>query len=265
MGRATSGAARCGRTGRRPAPVSSQPGASADQRQRPRALQARIGAGVMVMVNRGSHCLKALQPVPVGPSATTRPRQRPASHPAAPVLEAEEEAQLVTAAAEPLRTMVLVGMRPPPALRSSHAPVDVGLRGLLTSRRPTSQGRHGRPAQQRAAALDPFAAGRGTFSLRRTFVSLDRTIPDGLQRAGLGRHPHVLRHTFASGSPWPASTADDSGAGGWALEMVERYTQARLWAGSRRAVARNSPTLFTTPPAPRILVPSSARNPLPPP
>jgi integrase len=70
--------------------------------------------------------------------------------------------------------------------------------------------------------------------------------------------PHVLRHTFSSRLAMagvdPRTIQE---LGGWAsLEMVERYTHLSPThkAEAVERIARNSPTLFTTPSKPRKLV-----------
>ena len=239
----------------------------------------RVDAGVTVMVNRELACLKTLY------NRCREWGKYEGDNPAASVkalrespgrirfLEAEEETQLLAAAHEPLRTMILVGIYAGLLLLSEALTlrwVDVDLRrGLLTVQaayaksgktRTVPLNRILRAALEKLRERAPAGAehvfcredGAPYRSIRTTFLTACR-------RAGLKDvSPHVLRHTFASRLAMagvdPRTIQD---LGGWAsLEMVERYTHLSPThkAEAVERIAQNSTTLFTTAPKPRRLM-----------
>jgi integrase len=193
-------------------------------------------------------------------------------------LEHEEEQNLLAAAGEPLRTMVLVGIYAGLRLLSEALTLrwpDVDLkRGLLTV-----QAAYAKSGKTRTVPLNRI--------LRAALATLRQKAPEGVahrdgslyrsirttfhtacRRAGLKDvSPHVLRHTFASRLAMagvdPRTIQE---LGGWAsLEMVERYTHLSP-THKAEAVERlvlnpvlNSPTVFTPPEKSRIM---TVRKPL---
>ena len=197
-------------------------------------------------------------------------------------LESEEEAKLLAKAAEPLRSMIVVGihagLRPlSEGLTLRWADVDLR-RGLLTV-----QGAYAKSWKPRtvllnstvraalAARREEAAEGSEWVFARRDgspYRSIRTTFHTACKRAGLtDPTPHVLRHTFASrprdGGVDPRTIQE---LGGWAsLAMVERYTHLSPThkAEAVERIAQSSPTVFTTPPESRIMKrrkPASAKG-----
>lgn len=179
-------------------------------------------------------------------------------------LESEEEAQLLTAAPEPLRSLIVLDIHTGLRIRAEALTLrwdDVDLkRGLITV-----QAAYAKSGMTRTIPLDTSSReALEQLSQRRTceyvFAKTDGTpytaIWKGFQKACLqagltGLTPHVLRHTFAS----RLAMAGIDGRtiqelGGWRkLSMVERY--AHLSPNHKaEAIERISgnyfPTSFTT-------------------
>lgn len=181
-------------------------------------------------------------------------------------LEPEEETALLTTSAEPLRTIILVGIHAGLRIQAEALTLrkeDVDLR----RRRLTVQAAYAKSGQPRTVELNSvlrealarimerspgpyvFAKADGTpyNSIRTAFES-------ACERAGLTDvTPHTLRHTFASrlamAGVHPRTIQE---LGGWAeLEMLERYVHLspshKAEAVERLVVAGNFTTLFTTP------------------
>ena len=236
-----------------------------------RYKRTRIEAGVTVLVNRELAVLRALynrarewgKYEGDNPAARVKPlRESPGR---LRFLEHEEEEQLLAPAAEPFRTMVLVGVYTGLRLRSEALTlrwVDVDLiRGLVTVQAAYAKSGKtrsvplNRPLRAALAALRQRApvdaeyvfarpGGRPYRSIRTAFQTACRT-------AGLkGVTPHVLRHTFASRLAMagvdPRTIQD---LGGWAsLGMVQRYTHLSPThkAEAVERIARHSPSLAPT-------------------
>ena len=231
----------------------------------------RIEAGVRVMVNRELACLRALY------NRCREWDQYEGDNPAARVkllresrgrlrfLEPAEEAQLLAAAREPLRTMLLVGLHAGLRLRSEALTLrwpDIDLtRGLVTVQAAYAKSGAARsvplnrPLRAALTALRARTAGTDyVFTWRdgAPYGSIRTTFQTACRAAGLtGVTPHVLRHTFASRLAMagvdPRTIQE---LGGWAsLEMVERYTHLSPThkAEAVERIAENFPTLFTTP------------------
>jgi integrase len=179
----------------------------------------RVDAGVRVMVNRELACLKTLYNRCRewgkfdGDNPAAGIRQLRESPGRIRFLEVDEEEQLISAAAEPLRTMILVGIYAGLRLLSEALTlrwVDVDLkRGLLTVQAAYAKSgktrtvplnrilraaleNHRERAPEGAEHVFRQADGSPYRSIRTTFQTACR-------RAGLKDvTPHVLRHTFAS-------------------------------------------------------------------
>jgi integrase len=179
-------------------------------------------------------------------------------------LDADEEAKLLDAAAEPLRTIILVGIHTGLRIKSEALALqksDVDLeRGFLTVQ--AAYAKNGRTrtiplnSTVRAALATRLekAPGAFVFSKRdgRPLRSIRKPFRTACEAAGLTDiSPHALRHTFASKLAMagvdPATIQE---LGGWrSLVMVQRYTHltpAHKAAAVER-IAQNSPTVFTTP------------------
>jgi integrase len=244
-----------------------------------RYKRARIEAGVTVMVNRELACLRSLynrcrewgKYEGDNPAARVKPlRESPGR---LRFLERTEEAALLAAAGEPLRTMILVGIHAGLRLASEALTLrwaDVDLtRGLVTV-----QAAYAKSGKTRSVPLNR--------TLRAALAALRSRVPAGAayvfaQRGGAPYRsirtifgtacthagltdvtPHVLRHTFASRLAMagvdPRTIQE---LGGWAsLEMVERYTHLSPThkAEAVERIASNSTTLFTTPAASGMMV-----------
>ena len=248
-----------------------------------RYKRARIEAGVTVMVNRELACLRALYNrcrewgKYEGDTPAARVKALRESPGRIRFLEAPEEAALLAAAAEPLRTMVLVGVHAGLRLASEALTLrwlDVDLkRGLVTVQAAYAKSGKtrsvplNRPLRAALAALRERAPKGAEYVFARRdgspYRSIRTTFQTACTAAGLkGVTPHVLRHTFASRLAMagvdPRTIQE---LGGWAsLKMVERYTHLSPThkAEAVERIAQNSPTLFTTAPEPRILVPSKS-------
>jgi integrase len=237
-----------------------------------RYKRGRIDAGVTVMVNRELACLRALynrcrewgKYEGDNPAARVKPlRESPGR---LRFLEHAEEALLLAAAGEPLRTMILVGIYAglrllSEALTLRWADVDL-TRGLVTVQAAYAKSGKtrsvplNRPLRAALAALRTRTPAAGEYVFARPggapYRSIRTTFQTACRTAGLkGVTPHVLRHTFASRLAMagvdPRTIQE---LGGWAsLEMVERYTHLSPThkAEAVERIAQNSTTLFTTP------------------
>lgn len=234
--------------------------------------RARLEAGARVVSNRELAVLKALfnrclewgkyegaNPVR-GVRMTKEPRGR------LRYLEPGEEAELLGAAEEPLRTMILVGIHAGVRIRSEALTLrwaDVDLRrGLLTV-----QAAYAKSGETRTVPLNrPLREALGRLRMRggagefvfqrrdgRPYRDVRETFATARERAGLGRDvtPHVLRHTFASRLAMAGvDLRTIQELGGWSdLKMVERYAHLTPShkAEAVERIAVHSPTLITTP------------------
>jgi integrase len=195
-----------------------------------RYKRTRVDAGVTVMVNRELACLKTLYNRCIewgryegsNPAARVKPLKESAGR--VRYLEAEEEAKLLEAARDPLRTLILVGIYAGLRLLSEGLTlrwVDVDLKRSLV----TVQAAYAKSGKTRTVPLNtPLRAAltclreRAPEDAEHVFARRDgspyRSIRTAFQtavkHAGLKEvTPHVLRHTFAS----RLGPSDDSGAG----------------------------------------------------
>jgi integrase len=237
-----------------------------------RYKRARIATGVTVMVNRELACLRALynrcrewgKYDGDNPAARVKALRESAGR--IRFLEPAEEAALLASAAEPLRTMVLVGVHAGLRLQSEALTLrwpDVDLkRGLVTVQAAYAKSGKtrsvplNRPLRAALAALRERAPKAAEYVFARRdgspYRSIRTTFQTACRRAGLKDvTPHVLRHTFASRLAMagvdPRTIQE---LGGWSsLAMVERYTHLSPThkAEAVERIAQNSPTLSTTP------------------
>jgi integrase len=172
-------------------------------------------------------------------------------------LEPEEEAALLAAATEPVRTVILLGIHAGLRVRAEALTLhrrDVDLaRGLLTV-----QAAYAKSGQTRTvplnrvlrAALAPWKEkiGPGEYLIARPdgqpYQSIRAPFATACRRAGLGPDvtPHTLRHTFASRLVMAGvDLATVMELGGWAsLSMVQRY--AHLAPGHKAAAVERLAT-----------------------
>jgi site-specific recombinase XerD len=241
-----------------------------------RHKQARLKAGVRVMVNREREVLRALYNrcrewgKYEGENPVVRVKGVRESAGRLRFLTPEKEATLLAAATAPgLRAIILAGLYAGLRIESEAltlAPADVDLRtGLLTVQSAYAKSGKTRSVPMNArlrAALAPLkeqATGATLFvsRTRMPYRSIRTAFKTACRRAGLTDvTPHVLRHTFASRLVMAGvdlRTVQE--LGGWSsLELVQRY--AHLSPGhkaeaveriSAANVTENSPTLFPTP------------------
>jgi len=234
--------------------------------------QRRIQAGARVRANRELAVLKSLfnrckewklieceNPV-TSVKLTKEPRQH------LRFLEAEEEAALLAECAEPLRTLILLGIHTGLRLKSEALTlrwldVDLGRRTVTVS---AAYAKSGQPrtvplnsvllaALTRLPQISEFVFAKPNGKPYHAI----RGFRAACRRAGLtGVTPHGTRHTFATRlveNGVDLRTVQE--LGGWAtLSLIQRYAHV---SPSRKADAveglvRNSPTLFTTPEIQRI-------------
>ncbi|MCI0371433.1 MAG: site-specific integrase [candidate division NC10 bacterium] len=237
-----------------------------------RYRRGRVEAGAPIASNRELAVLKALFNRCLewgkyeGENPVRRVKLRKEPRRRLRYLEPEEEAALLAAAAEPLRTMILVGIHAGLRLRSEALTLrwaDVDLRRRLL----TVQAAYAKSGQTRSVNLNaPLrdalgrlrmqdGAGEFVFSRRdgSPYRSVRTAFATACRRAGLKEvTPHVLRHTFASRLAMAGvdlRTLQE--LGGWTeLEMVQRYAHlspSHKAEAVERIARANSPTLFTTP------------------
>ncbi len=208
-----------------------------------RYKRARVAAGAPVAVNRELEVLKSLfnrcrddLRIYDGPTPRIKLLKEPAGR--LRFLDDDEQAALLAAAPEPLRTIILVGLHTglrikSEALQLKVADVDLA-RGLVTV--PAAYAKNGRSrtvplnSTVRAALARTLEDRPGGPVFARRGGAPYRSIRKGFRRAceaaGLTDvSPHVLRHTFASRLAMagvdPRTIQD---LGGWrSLAMVERY------------------------------------------
>jgi integrase len=244
-----------------------------------RHKQARLKAGVRVMVNREREVLRALynrcrewgKYEGENPVVTVKGVRE--SEGRLRFLEPDEEARLLAAATAPgLRAIIFAGLYAGLRIESEAltlAPADVDLRtGLLTVQSAYAKSGKTRRVPMNAtlrAALAPLkaqATGGTLFTSRAgtPYRSIRTAFATACRRAGLTDvTPHVLRHTFASRLVMAGvdlRTVQE--LGGWSsLELVQRY--AHLSPGHKaEAVERISAAAFTTgftTPAGRTILP----------
>jgi integrase len=243
-----------------------------------RHKQARLKAGVRVMVKREREVLRALYNrcrewgKYEGDNPAVKVKGVRESEGRLRFLVPDEEAQLLAAAREPLRSIILAGIHAGLRIESEAltlAPVDVDFRtGLLTVQSAYAKSGRTRRVPMNAtlrAALAPLkeqATGATIFAQRdgSPYRSIRTAFQTACRRAGLkGVTPHVLRHTFASRLVMAGvdlRTVQE--LGGWSsLDLVQRY--AHLSATHKaeaveRISAAHFSTGFTTPSDSRILV-----------
>jgi integrase len=235
--------------------------------------QARVNAGARVVVNRELSVLRSLfnrckewrlyegsNPV-VNVKMLKEPRQR------LRFLEHEEEACLLAACAEPLRTLIVIGINCGIRLKSEAltlrwADVDLGRKTLIV------QSAFAKNGYMRAVSLNSTAlAALSQLPRISDFVfAKPNGTPDyatirgfrvACRKVGLTDvTPHTLRHTFAS--RLLASGVDPIMAtrlGGWSsIKMLDRYCHANpsRMAEAVEKIVQHSTTLFTTPEIRRI-------------
>jgi integrase len=209
-----------------------------------RHKRARVAAGAPVAANRELAVLKSLfnrcrDDLRIYDGLTPRIKLVKESTGRLRFLEPDEEAKLLETAAEPLRTLILVGIHTGLRIKSEALALqktDVDLvRGFLTV--PAAYAKNGRTrtvplnSTVRAALARRLekAPGALVFSRRNgsPLRSIRRAFRTACEAAGLKNiSPHVLRHTFASKLAMagvdPATIQE---LGGWrSLVMVQRYT-----------------------------------------
>jgi integrase len=209
-----------------------------------RHKRARVAAGAPVAANRELAVLKSLfnrcrDDLRIYDGPTPRIKLLKESAGRLRFLDDDEQAALLEAAGEPLRTILLVGLHTGLRVKSEALALqvtDVDLaRGLLTV--PAAYAKNGRSrtvplnSTVRAAlakGLQDRASGP-VFARRngKAYRSIRKPFRLACEAAGLtGLSPHVLRHTFASRLAMagvdPATIQE---LGGWrSLAMVQRYT-----------------------------------------
>jgi integrase len=238
-----------------------------------RHKRCRIEAGVRVMVNRELAVLRAFYNRSrdwgkyEGDNPVVKVRRLNESAGRLRYLEAEEIEQLLAAAREPMRMLILVGVYTGIRIQSEALTLrwaDVDLRrGLLTVQAAYAKSGKtrtvplNRPALAALRALRERTGDRELVFARRDgspFRSIRTAFQTACRHAGLKNvTPHVLRHTFASRLAMTgAHPREIQELGGWSeLAMVERYAHLsashKAEAVERLAIAENSTTLFTTP------------------
>ena len=207
-----------------------------------RHKRARVAAGAPVAANRELAVLKSLfnrcrDDLRIYDGPTPRIKLVKESTGRLRFLEADEEAKLLEAAGEPLRTIILVGIHTGLRIKSEALALqktDVDLvRGFLTV--PAAYAKNGRTrtvplnSTVRAALARRLEKAPLVFSKRNgsALRSIRKAFRPACEAAGLKDvSPHVLRHTFASKLAMagvdPATIQE---LGGWrSLVMVQRYT-----------------------------------------
>jgi len=180
-------------------------------------------------------------------------------------LDAAEEARLIEKSAEPVRTIVLVGIHTGLRIQSEALELqkqDVDLsRGFLTVQ--AAYAKNGRTrsvplnrvARAALARIIEQTPGPFVFAKRdgRPLRSIRKPFAAACEEAKLTDvTPHTLRHTF--GSKLAMAGVDPrtiQELGGWrSLAMVQRYTHLSPThkAEAVERIAQNSPTVFTTRP-----------------
>jgi len=234
-----------------------------------RHKRARLEAGVKVMVNRELAVLGALfnrcrewgkyegdNPVAkVKPVKETGARLRYLTH--------EEEAALLAAAREPLRSIILAGIHAGLRIESEALTLrtaDVDLRAIVltvqSAYAKSGKARHvpmNAPLRSALASLKERASGEHLFSQAdgSPYRSIRTAFRTACRRAELTAvTPHVLRHTFASRLVMAGvdlRTVQE--LGGWSsLDLVQRYAHLSPTRAAEAVerIATHSPTLFTT-------------------
>ena len=236
-----------------------------------RHKQARVRAGVRVMVNRELQVLRNLYNrcrewgKYEGDNPAVKVKGLRESEGRLRYLTLEEEGQLLVAAREPLRSIILAGIHAGLRIESEAltlASADVDFRtGLLTVQSAYAKSGKTRRVPMNAtlrAALAPLkeqATGATIFTRRdgSPYRSIRNAFQVACRRVGLvGVTPHVLRHTFASRLVMAGvdlRTVQE--LGGWSeLALVQRYSHLSAThkaAAVERIASQNSPTVFTTP------------------
>ncbi|MEE8115021.1 MAG: tyrosine-type recombinase/integrase [Nitrososphaerales archaeon] len=179
-------------------------------------------------------------------------------------LEPEEEAKLLGAATEPLRTIILFGIYAGLRIQAEALTLrkhDVNVhRRLLTVQAAYAKSKQTRtvplnkPLREALKPLIACTPGDYVFAKRdgSPYRSIRTAFDTACKRANLeGVTPHTLRHTFASRlamSGVDLRTIQE--LGGWKeLEMVQRYSHLSPShkAEAVEKIAENFTTLFTTP------------------
>jgi integrase len=244
-----------------------------------RHKRGRIEAGVRVMVNRELEVLRALynrcrewgKYEGDNPVRTVKPLRE--SEGRLRFLEPDEEARLLAAAKDPLRSIILAGIYAGLRIESEALtlrPADVDFRtGVLTVQ--SAYAKSGRTrrvpmnAILRAALAALSATGAAIFAQPdgSPYRSIRTAFQTACRRAGLaGITPHVLRHTFASRLVMAGvNLRAVQELGGWSsLDLVQRYAHlndAHKADAVERISADHFTTGFTTRPVSRIMVSSN--------
>ena len=237
-----------------------------------RYKRGRIDAGVRVMVNRELQCLRSLYNrclewgLYEGPNPAAHVKPLRESPGRLRFLEPQEEAQLLAAAPEPLRSMIIVGIHGGVRLVSEGLTLrwaDIDLRRNLM----TVQGAYAKSWKPRTIPLNTTLRALLT-KLRQEAPETREWVfahPDGSPYRWIGTTfravcarlglvdvtPHVLRHTFASRLAMAGvDVRTIQELGGWAsLAMVQRYTHltpTHKADAVERIASPNFPTGFTT-------------------
>jgi integrase len=234
-----------------------------------RHKRARVADGAPVAANRELAVLKSLfnrcrDDLRIYEGPTPRIKLLKESSGRLRFLEPDEETRLLEAAAEPLRTIILVGIHTGLRIKSEALALqktDVDLaRGFLTV--PAAYAKNGRTRTvplnstvRAALARLEKAPGALVFAKRNgtPLRSIRKPFRTACEAAGLeGVSPHTLRHTFASK---PAMSGVDPATiqelGGWrSLVMVQRYTHltpAHKAAAVERIASPEFPNAIPTP------------------
>jgi len=232
--------------------------------------QKRLGEGAKVAVNRELSRLRTLFNLCItwnefeGSNPASKYQRAPESHGRVRYLTEQEEIALLTAAGEPLRTVIQVGIHAGLRVQSEALSLtwpNVNLKWRML----TVEDRFSKTGETRTVPLNSVllealsrlkAASRGSEHVFLTRVgkplkSIRTAFQTACEHAKLGDvTPHVLRHTFASRLVMRgADLRTVMELGGWkSLAMVQRYSHLSQ-AHKLEAVellAKNSPTVFPT-------------------
>jgi integrase len=238
--------------------------------------QTRIAEGARIAANRELTCLKSIFNRCIewrrfegeNPAKTVKLTREPKGR--LRFLNLDEEKNLLNAAGEPLRTIILTGIYAGLRIQGEALKLkwqDVDLQhGILTVQAAYAKNGETRTIPLNRLlweALERLSKGRQSpcefvfvSSKREPFRSIRTAFTTACQHANLAAvSPHILRHTFASRLAMAGvdiRTLQE--LGGWKeIKMVERYahlsTQHKAEAIGKMAhpTSEDSPTVFTTP------------------